>query len=85
MKVIRGLRDLKAPIRESILTIGVFDGVHIGHRKIIREVVMRAKILKVKSVVLTFTPHPSKVLNPKANVPSLASLEHRIRLIERIG
>lgn len=86
MKIIRGLKNLKDGINGgSILTIGIFDGVHIGHRKIIREVVRRAKVLKAKSVVLTFDPHPSKILDPKGKVPSLASLEHRIRLIDSLG
>lgn len=85
MKVIKGLGGLKRPIRASVITVGVFDGVHIGHRKILEKIVERAKALGAGSVVVTFDPHPLKVLNPKANVPSLISLGHRIRLIESAG
>ena len=85
MKTIRGLRKLKRPIKGSIVTIGVFDGVHIGHRKVINKVVSAAKKLCLKSVVLTFDPHPLKVLHTSSGVPSLISLNHRIKLIKELG
>lgn len=82
MKVINGLKGM---IKYGVVTIGVFDGVHIGHKKIIREVVKRAKVLKAKSIVLTFDPHPSKILNSRMYIPRLASLKHRIKLIGQLG
>lgn len=85
MKVIKGLRQVKTPVGGSVVTIGVFDGVHIGHRRIIEMVVKRAKRLGIKSVVLTFDPHPIDILRPKSRIPSLISLGHRIRLIESLG
>lgn len=85
MKIINGLKALKKPIDGSVLTIGVFDGVHLGHRKIIKKVVEDAKKRKTKSVVLTFDPHPAKILHPKERVPSLISLNHRVKLIEELG
>lgn len=69
----------------SVVTIGVFDGVHIGHRAIIDKVVRRARAAGLKSVVVTFDPHPVKVLNPNHFVPSLISLKHRIELIGGLG
>jgi len=71
--------------RHSIVTIGVFDGVHIGHRKVIKAVVRRARSLRLKSIVVTFDPHPLKVIRPKYKVPSLISLDHRIRLVKELG
>jgi riboflavin kinase/FMN adenylyltransferase len=85
MKVIRGLRSFRDNIEKSAVTVGVFDGVHIGHQKVIKRAVSRARKIGGKSVVVTFDPHPAKVLNPKARVPSLTSLNHRIRLIGRLG
>lgn len=85
MRIIRGLRNLKHPIRASALTIGVFDGVHIGHRKIIGEVIARAKDEGLEAVVVTFDPHPSGVLSPSKKTPSLISLDHRLDLLNKLG
>jgi riboflavin kinase/FMN adenylyltransferase len=85
MKVIRGLRRLEVRPSGSVVTIGVFDGVHIGHRRVISRAVDRARRLRAESVVITFDPHPSKVLSPGYHAPSLISLKHRIRLIGELG
>lgn len=69
----------------SVVTIGVFDGVHIGHKAIIKKVAMRAKMIGLKSVVVTFDPHPLKILRPRYFVPSLISLKHRVKLIKALG
>ena len=71
--------------KRSIVTIGVFDGVHIGHRAVIKEAVRRAGAAGLKSVVVTFDPHPLKVLGARNAPPSLISLKHRIRLIRGLG
>ena len=84
MKVLRGLNSLHYKPGSSIVTIGVFDGVHIGHAIVIRKAVARASALGLKSVVITFDPHPAKVLRHPSKSPSLISLEHRIRLIEEM-
>ena len=82
--MIRGLNNLH--IKEgSVVTIGVFDGMHIGHRKIIGDVVKRAKALGLASAAVTFDPHPLKVLSRGHAIPSLISLDHRIRLIKECG
>lgn len=85
MRIIRGLRNLKSPIKASAVTIGVFDGVHIGHRKIIEKVVACAKDKGLEAVVVTFDPHPSKVLSPSEKAPSLISLDHRLDIFKRLG
>lgn len=85
MTVIKGLRRLRRPVEASVVTVGVFDGVHLGHRKVIAGTVERAKALGVRSVVLTFDPHPAMILHPGTWVPSLMSLDHRIRLIGELG
>lgn len=85
MKVLKNLRTFKKSADGCIVTIGVFDGVHIGHRKIIRRVVSRAREKGLKSVVLTFDPHPQKVVNAGSQAKSLISLGHRVRLIGELG
>jgi riboflavin kinase/FMN adenylyltransferase len=69
----------------TAVTIGIFDGVHKGHQVILKKVLEEAKRLRLKSVVITFNPHPVNVLNPSAEIPLLMSLEHRIRLIKKMG
>jgi len=85
MRIIRGLRNLKRPIKASVVTIGMFDGVHIGHRKVIEKVVARARSERLESVVVTFDPHPLSVLQTSKKVPSLVSLDHRLDLFKRLG
>ena len=71
--------------KKSVITIGVFDGVHIGHQAVIKKVVDRARRTELKSIVITFDQHPLKILDPRHFVPSLISLKHRIRLIKELG
>ena len=72
-------------IKKSIVTIGVFDGVHIGHRAVIKKIVDRAKTVGVISIVVTFYPHPLNVLGGHHLVPSLMSLKHRVNTIKDLG
>lgn len=85
MKIIHGIRNLNKKFKNPVVTIGSFDGVHLGHRKILVSLVKRAKRINGTSVVITFDPHPARVLRPKNSPPLLISLEHRIRLIEASG
>lgn len=71
--------------KNAILTIGVFDGVHIGHKAVIGRAVKRARELGTDSVAITFDPHPMKVIHGSRDVPSLISLKHRIKLIRDLG
>jgi riboflavin kinase/FMN adenylyltransferase len=71
--------------KDSIVTVGVFDGVHIGHKAVIEKTVRQARAKGLRSVAVTFDPHPLKVLYLKHFVPSLISLKHRIGLIKKLG
>jgi len=71
--------------KNSVVTVGVFDGVHIGHRAVIKKVVSRAKMVGAVSIVVTFDPHPLKVLRGKRLALSLISLRHRVKLIKDMG
>ncbi|GII20595.1 bifunctional riboflavin kinase/FAD synthetase [Planosporangium mesophilum] len=69
----------------SVVTIGVFDGVHRGHQEIIGHTVKRARELGVQSVVMTFDPHPSEVVRPGSHPPVLTEPAHKAELIEQLG
>ncbi len=64
MRLIRNMSELKEPLQDAVVTIGNFDGVHLGHREIFRRVVRRSREVGGPSVVYTFEPHPLKVLAP---------------------
>lgn len=68
-----------------VLTVGMFDGVHIGHLAVLKHVVKRAKERGLLSAVLTFTNHPAEVLRPQQQKPLLCSFEERCRLIQMAG
>jgi riboflavin kinase/FMN adenylyltransferase len=71
--------------RSSVLTIGNFDGMHRGHREILRRVVASALEKQCMSAVLTFFPHPVRVLRPSEAPPMLATLDQRLTAFERAG
>jgi len=85
MKVIRaidGLRFVPGPIH---LAIGVFDGIHLGHRAVIQEAIVGANASGGSSVVLTFHPHPVKILRPEKAPRLLTSTQHKTKLVGRLG
>jgi len=69
----------------SVVTIGVFDGVHRGHQEIIGRAVKRARDLGVQSVVVTFDPHPSEVVRPGSHPAVLTEPGRKAELIEQLG
>ena len=85
MKVYYGVGKINQKFKRPILTIGIFDGVHLGHQSIIRRIVREARRIKGSSIVLTFYPHPYHVLKPSRYLPLLISLEHRLKLLEDLG
>lgn len=70
---------------KAVITIGTFDGVHLGHKAIIDEVVNHAKAVGGESVLLTFEPHPRKVLFPEQTIKILTPLNQKLHLISDCG
>ena len=85
MKVIYGIGRDKKLFHKAVLAIGVFDGLHRGHQKLIRRVIQEAKKINGHAVVMTFFPHPVHVLHPEINLPLIISLQHRLKLLEEMG
>jgi len=73
------------PQGETLLSIGVFDGVHAGHRYLLGKLKQRAAQKNLLSVVVTFNPHPQSVLNPHNQLPWLSDVEDRVRSIQELG
>ncbi len=85
MKVISRHFKRCAQLKKPVVAIGVFDGLHKGHQRIIKQMVKKARLIGGTSVVITFYPHPLHVLKPELNVPLIVSLPHRLKLIELLG
>ena len=69
----------------TAITIGTFDGVHIGHRKILERLINNAKVLELKSTVLTFFPHPRMVLQKDVSIKLLNTIDEKIKILEELG
>jgi riboflavin kinase/FMN adenylyltransferase len=85
MEVIRDLNEIVQPFRNAVVTIGNFDGVHIGHRALFDQVIKKAKSLEGTSVVVTFEPHPIRVLNCHKHFPLITLYEQKVELIGVTG
>ncbi len=81
----QGLDDVPADQVRSVVSIGVFDGVHRGHRAIISRAVQRARAIGAPTVVLTFDPHPSEVVRPGTHPPLLSTIDQRCALLAELG
>jgi len=73
------------PDRSAAVTIGNFDGVHLGHRALMREVVSAARRLSGQATVVTFDPHPQALLHPDRKPKLLTTLEEKTRLLDQLG
>lgn len=84
LKLFHSLSEYKAA-KKSIVTIGTFDGVHIGHKLILEKLIQNAKERDCESVVLTFFPHPRMVLQESSDVKLINTIEEKSELIGNIG
>lgn len=85
MKIYNNFNDYQK-VANAIVTIGTFDGVHLGHQTILKDMVRVAKEIKGESVVVTFYPHPRQVLRiDDGNLRFITTQEEKIRLLENIG
>ena len=85
MKTVYGIGQTDKKYRQAVMAIGVFDGVHIGHQKLIAMTVAKARRRGGEAIVMTFAPYPVKVLKPDCYMPYIVSLEHRLQLIAGLG
>ena len=84
MKVIRSIAAFNS-LEKTIVTIGTFDGIHIGHKKILKNLISTANKEGKKSVLLTFFPHPRMVLQKDKAILLLNTLDEKSMLLENMG
>ena len=85
MRIVRGIKNFAERLPNPVLTLGNFDGVHLGHQAIFRKVVERAEEIGGTSVAFTFEPHPLKVLSPERSPQLLNTFHGKLRLFETAG
>lgn len=89
MQVFKGVQDLAGRLgggyASSVVTIGNFDGVHLGHQRLVQALVMESRIMNVPSVVYTFYPHPVRVLYPEIQTFRLFDLRDQEEQFEKAG
>src|SRR3989338_484320 len=85
MRVLRGLRGPARPPRRTVVTVGVFDGVHRAHERLILAAVRLAHDRQGTSVAVTFDPDPAVVLHPAQAHPALMPLEARLARLRSLG
>ncbi|MFC2030838.1 archease [Chloroflexota bacterium] len=84
MNLINDLRRAQ-PSRETVLTVGVFDGVHLGHQALVGTVVKRAEATDRLAAVVTFHPHPAEVVAPERGIQYLTAPAEKVALLEGLG
>lgn len=84
MKLFHSINDFQST-KKTILTLGTFDGVHIGHKKILERITQNTENGKYESLVLTFFPHPRMVLQEKSEIKLLNTINEKTKLLEATG
>jgi riboflavin kinase/FMN adenylyltransferase len=79
------LSKIKTELKNPVVTVGTFDGVHLGHQKIMRTLVKRAKAIDGVSVVVTYHPHPLEILNNRKYPYLLTEKEKKERILKELG
>lgn len=85
MRLITDLKNITTRFTNSVVTLGNFDGLHLGHQELIKMVIKRARETGAVSLVVTFRPHPLKILAPEKCPPLISIYEEKIGLFEKLG
>lgn len=85
MKIIQDIETIQEPFKSAVITIGNFDGVHIGHQALFHEVIELADAMDGTAIAITFEPHPIRVITRNGHPPLITLYEQKAELIEKTG
>ena len=85
MDIIEDIEKIDHPYKNAVITIGNFDGVHIGHQTLFHKVIEKAEELDGTSIAMTFEPHPIRVLKQNNHPPLITLYEQKVELIAKAG
>jgi riboflavin kinase/FMN adenylyltransferase len=85
MKIIQDIETIKEPFKSAVITIGNFDGVHLGHQALFHEVIEMADAMDGTAIAMTFEPHPIRVITQNGHPPLITLVEQKTELIEKAG
>jgi riboflavin kinase/FMN adenylyltransferase len=85
MKIIQDIETIKEPFKSAVITIGNFDGVHLGHQALFHEVIEMADTMDGTAIAMTFEPHPIRVISNNGHPPLITLIEQKTELIEKAG
>jgi riboflavin kinase/FMN adenylyltransferase len=85
MKLYKSYKDIEKPFKNAVVTIGNFDGVHKGHKALLKKTIEHAKLNDGTSVAITFDPHPIRVIKKNGDPPLITLKDQKIELLEACG
>ena len=85
LKLIRGIYNLPETFPRCVVTIGNFDGVHIGHQQLLKQLRQKGQEMGLPALVITFEPQPNEFFNPQNTPPRLMRLHEKIRALDTLG
>lgn len=85
MQLIENIEQINEPFPNAVISIGNFDGVHIGHQALFQEVIDKARAIHGTAIAMTFEPHPLRVLTDRREPPLITLYEQKMELIEKVG
>ncbi|MEJ5263052.1 MAG: bifunctional riboflavin kinase/FAD synthetase [Ignavibacterium sp.] len=84
MNIFRNIDEIRYD-KQTVLTLGTFDGIHLGHQQIIKRVIECSEENNLRNIVITFHPHPRKIINPEMQLKILTTTEEQINILENLG
>ena len=85
MKIVHGVKNLPKSLKNLVVTIGNFDGVHLGHQKLLQTLLEEKRKIRESSLILTFHPHPQEFLRPQSSFKKINTYEERLELLRGKG